>query len=88
VPHYRCAGCKVRLDQADIGVEVVDDGCPICLGPLSPVTRLSELVGLRKVGPDDDLVAASTFPAPARAPAELRKVRMARAIVDALQSVD
>jgi hypothetical protein len=78
----------VRLDQADTGVEVIDDGCPICLGPLSRVTQLSELVGLRKVGLDDDLVAASTYAGPTRAPAELRDARLARAIVDVLQSGD
>lgn len=86
MPHYRCTGCKVRLDQAE--VEVVEDGCPICLGPLTRVDQLSELVGLRKVGPDDDLVAASTYSAPTRVPAELRKARLARAIVDALERAD
>jgi hypothetical protein len=45
-------------------------------------------VGLRKVGPDDDLVAAPMYSAPAGAPAELRRVRLARAIVDAMQRVD
>ncbi|MDX6669034.1 MAG: hypothetical protein QOK04_2414 [Solirubrobacteraceae bacterium] len=88
MPHYRCADCKVRVDQADAGAQLVDDGCPICLGPLTVVTHLSELVGLRKVGPDDDLMAAPIYSASTGAPAELRKVRLARAIVDEMQRVD
>jgi hypothetical protein len=45
-------------------------------------------VGLRKVGPDDDLVAMSTYTPPMRAPAKLRNVRVAMAIVDALREAD
>jgi hypothetical protein len=88
VPHYRCTRCKVRLDEAGSQVALVDEGCPICLGPLSHVSRLSELVGFRKVGRDDDLVRALPAPAIERAPAELGNARLARALVHELGWVD
>jgi hypothetical protein len=80
--------CKVRLDEKGSRVEQVDEGCPICLGPLSSVRHLSELVGLRKIGRDDDLTQPSPASASARAPAELGNARVARALVDALRWVD
>ena len=87
MPHYRCTRCRIRLDEAGSRVELIDEGCPICLGPLSAVGQISELVGFRKVGRDDDLADASPSPA-AHAPAELGDARLARAMVDALRSVN
>ena len=88
MPHYRCTRCKVRLDEAGSQVELVDEGCPICLGPLSRAGRPSELLGFRKVGRDDDLVQALPSPVGTRAPAELGNARLARALVDELRWVD
>jgi hypothetical protein len=55
---------------------------------MSAVGQISELVGFRKVGRDDDLADISPSMAAARAPAELGDARLARAMVDALRSGD
>jgi hypothetical protein len=46
VTHFRCTPCRARVWR-DGGAEL----CPGCGGPLEPVERAEQLVGLRALGP-------------------------------------
>jgi hypothetical protein len=49
MPHFKCVGCKLRV-QTDFGpINDVGDLCPVCGIPLAPVADLGELVGLARV---------------------------------------
>ena len=45
--HAKCVACRARVWRDGPAAEHLDDLCPGCGGPLEPVERLSDLVGLR-----------------------------------------
>lgn len=45
MPHFKCVGCKLRLQADSRPVNDVGDICPVCGNPLEPVADLTELVG-------------------------------------------
>ena len=45
--HFRCTPCNARVWRDGHAAEHVDDLCPGCGGPLEPVERIEDLVGLR-----------------------------------------
>ena len=47
VTHFRCTPCRARLWRDGGPAEHLDDLCPGCGGPLEPVARTEELVGLQ-----------------------------------------
>ena len=47
VTHFRCTPCRARLWRDGGPTEHLDDPCPGCGGPLEPVARTEELVGLQ-----------------------------------------
>jgi hypothetical protein len=47
VAHFRCTPCRARVWRDGSVAEHVGDLCPGCGGPLEPVERAEELVGLR-----------------------------------------
>jgi hypothetical protein len=47
VAHFRCTPCRARVWRDGDAAEHLDDLCPGCGGPLEPVARAEELVGLR-----------------------------------------
>jgi len=47
VAHFRCTPCRARVWRDGGVAEHLNDLCPGCGGPLEPVARAEELVGLR-----------------------------------------
>jgi hypothetical protein len=45
--HFRCRPCRARVWRDGGVAEHLGDLCPGCGGPLEPVERAEELVGLR-----------------------------------------
>ena len=45
--HLRCTPCRARVWREGGAGEHAGDLCPGCGGPLEPIERLEELVGLR-----------------------------------------
>ena len=50
-PRDRCVQCRIRLGGTESNIERVRGLCPMCGGPLEPVTTLAELVGFRWFDP-------------------------------------
>ena len=50
-PRDRCVQCRIRVDGTHSNIELVSGLCPLCGGPLEPVTTLAELVGFRWFDP-------------------------------------
>ena len=51
VTHFKCTPCRARVWREGDGTELGDELCPGCGGPLEPVERAEQLVGLRALGP-------------------------------------
>jgi hypothetical protein len=51
MPHYKCVGCKTRLDTPASRGDVIADLCPECGSLLEPVAELTEIVGFRAIKP-------------------------------------
>ena len=51
VAHFRCLPCRARVWRDGSAAEHAGDLCPGCGGPLEPVARAEELVGLRALRP-------------------------------------
>lgn len=51
VTHLKCTPCRARVWREGGDVELEDQLCPGCGGPLEPVERTEQLVGLRVLGP-------------------------------------
>jgi NAD-dependent SIR2 family protein deacetylase len=49
--HFRCTPCRARVWRDGGVAEHAGDLCPACGGPLEPVERAEELVGLRALRP-------------------------------------
>ena len=64
MPHFKCAGCKLRLYSAATPADLVGDLCPGCGSLLEPVGELAEIVGFRSIKPRDG--AAEDSPRGAR----------------------
>jgi hypothetical protein len=47
VAHFRCTPCRARVWRDGGVAEHAGDLCPGCGGPLEPVERAEELIGLR-----------------------------------------
>jgi len=45
--HFRCTPCRARVWRDPGIAEHLDDPCPSCGGPLEPVARAQDLMGLR-----------------------------------------
>ena len=45
--HFKCTPCRARVWRGGGAAEHLDDICPSCGGPLQPVERAEELMGLR-----------------------------------------
>lgn len=45
--HFRCTPCRARTWRDPGIAEHLDDPCPSCGGPLEPVARAEDLMGLR-----------------------------------------
>lgn len=51
MPHLKCEACRYRLNIPRGQLDRAAELCPGCGTPLAPVGRLSEVVGLRAIGP-------------------------------------
>lgn len=49
MPHLKCEACRVRLHSPQSPIDGVGELCPACGSLLEPVSRVSELVGLRLI---------------------------------------
>lgn len=47
MPHFRCAACVARVWRDSSASDHPLDLCPGCGGPLEPVRRAEDLIGLR-----------------------------------------